>query len=197
MLPRLGKPKNRVARVAIGWLKDKKFSHQNLKPRPLVFAGAGNTFSELVRKYSGDIPPKAMLSEMIRLGMVRKDQRGLVTLVRSDVAQSRRTTTALKAFIPWISFLARASTMHVDRELTSKSDKVELQFSSLPQVLAAMRDLNSRHKAFVNAIEQMGSRTEGSGRYSLDVSVAIAATNPRVSSRTRLGRAKQRARAIK
>jgi hypothetical protein len=165
----------------MGWTADKKFSQDDSRPRRLAFAGSGNTFSVLVRQYSGDIPPKAMLTEMTRLGMVRQDKRGLVTLVRSDVAQSRRTTKALKAVIPWIRFLAGASTTHVECELTSRSDKVELRFSSLPQVFAALRELHGRHSAFVTALEQLGSRINGKGRYALNVSVAIAATNPRVS----------------
>ena len=177
--PHRRKPTNRVARVAMGWTTDKRFSQGHSRPRRLVFTGSGNTFSALVRKYSGDIPPKAMLTEMARLGMLRQDQHGELTLVRSAVAQSPRTTKALKAVIPWIRFLAGASTAQIDSELTSRSDSFELKFSSMPQVFAALRELHARHGVFVSGLEQLGSRMNTQDRYSLKVSVAIAATNPR------------------
>ena len=176
-----GKPTNRVSRVAVGWISDKKFSEKNGGARKLAFAGAGNTFSTLVRQYSGDIPPKAMLTEMVRLGMVRRRAGGLLVLVRSGVVQSRRTTNALKAAIPWIGFLAKESTRQVNNDLTSLFEKFELRFSSLPQVFAVMRELRGRHSAFVKALEQLGSRVDDNGHYSLNVSVAVAATNPSVS----------------
>lgn len=189
-LPLVGRPTNRIARVASGWTTDRKFL-ENRKPRQLAFTGVGNTFSKLVRQYSGDIPPKAMLTEMSRLGMVRKGTRGLLVLVRSDVVQSRRTTNALKAAIPWISFLASASTATPDSELTSRADKIELRFSSLPQVFAAMRELHGRHRAFVAALEQLGNRAPAQSSYSINVSVAVAATNPRVSASRRHLKSKQ------
>jgi hypothetical protein len=175
------RPTTRVARVAMGWSTDKRYSLKLAGPRNLKFAGAGNTFSRLVRQYSGDIPPKAMLKEMSRLGLVRQDKSGCLVLLRSDVAQSRMSTNALKAVIPWVGFLARASTARVNEELTSFFKRIDLRFSSLPQIYAATRELRRRHAAFVTALEQLGQPLGGNGRYALDVSVAIAATNPRVS----------------
>lgn len=181
----LGKPTSRVARVANGWASDKKYLLMNKRPRDLAFAGSQNSFTALVRRYSGDIPPKAMLTEMTRLGMVRQGEHGQVTLVRTNVTQSRRTTTALRAVIPWIGFLARASAAHVNSDLTSHYEKFELKFSSLPQVFAAMRELHGRHNAFVKALEQLGNQVEGEGRYTINLSVAVAATNPRVAASPR------------
>ena len=180
--PAIGRPTNRVARVASGWATDRSFSQKGVGPRHLKFAGAGVTFTDLVKRYSGDIPPKAMLTEMIRLGMTRRNKSGHLVLVRSDVVPSRRTTKALKAAIPMISFLARAITVHSNSELTSRSDKIELKFSSLPQVFAAIRELHGRHRAFVAALEELGSRVDGQSSYAINVSVGVAATNPRASA---------------
>ena len=173
------RPINRLARVASAWASDKKFSQVGVGPRPLDFSGPGNTFTVLARQFSGDIPPKALLTEMIRLGLARRNKHGKLILVRADVVQSRRTTAALRAAIPLISFLARASTAQVDSELTSRTDKVEVKFSSLPQVFAAIRELHGRHRAFVAALESLGSRVSSQSRYAINISVAVAATNPR------------------
>ena len=180
--PPLGKPTSRVVRVANGWATDKRFVLADTRPRDLELAGSGNSFAALVRKYSGDIPPKAMLTEMTRLGLVRIGKRGQVVLVRSEVSHSRRTTDALKAAIPWISFLASASTAQVQADLTSHFKKFELKFSSLPQVFAAMHELRSRHNAFVKALEQLGHQVHGEGGYAINLSVAVAATNPRIKT---------------
>lgn len=184
--PVVGRPKNRIERVASGWANDKKYSQKGDGPRHLEFAGPGNTFTSLVRQYSGDIPPKAMLTEMVRLQMVRMVGRSKLVLVRSDVVQSRRTTDALKAAIPLISFLAKASTTQSGSELTSSSDRIEIKFSSIPQVYAAMRELHGRHRAFVAALEELGNRDDGKSRYAINVSVAVAATKPRISSSRKL-----------
>jgi hypothetical protein len=164
----------------------------------LDFSGPGNTFTALARQFSGDIPPKAILTEMIRLGLARRDRHGKVILVRSDVVQPRRTTAALRAAIPLISFLAKASAAQVDSELTSRTDKVEVKFSSLPQVFAAIRELHGRHRAFVAALGSLGSRVSSQGRYAINISVAVAATNPsapiagrRLSARSRVSKARK------
>jgi hypothetical protein len=196
--PALGKPTSRVARVASGWATDKKYALSNAQPRNLALAGPRNSFAALVRQYSGDIPPKAMLKEMTRLGLVRIDDQGRVVLVRADLTHSRKTTAALRAAIPWISFLARASTTQAQDDLTSHFKTIELNFSSLPQVFAAMHELRSRHGAFVRALEQLGHQVKGTGRYSLNLSVAVAATNPRISTSKRLSvRSKKGAKAKK
>jgi hypothetical protein len=177
------KPTNRVARVAQGWSTDKRFIRPNKSPRQLPFAGPGNTFAVLVRKYSGDIPPKAMLSEMARLGMLQQDEHGQLTLLRSNIAQSPRTTKALRAVVPWIRFLANSSSDRLDQQLDSRSESLELKFESMPQVFAALRTLQDRHKIFVRGLEQLGTAKNLRGRYSIKVSVAIAATSPRATKR--------------
>jgi hypothetical protein len=183
---------SRVARVASGWITDKKFTRKAAGPRHLEFAGPGNSFTALVRRYSGDIPPKALLTEMIRLGIARRSKSGKLVLIRSDVVQSRRTSDALKAAIPLVSFLARANAAQRDSELTARSDKIELKFSSVPQVFAAMRELHDRHRAFVAALKELGGGGDNTDQYAINVSVAIAATNPRISSPRRTLKANNR-----
>lgn len=52
---------NRAIRVVSGWLADRRFTDKQGKPRPLPLDG-DNSFATLVRDYSGDIPPVAMLT---------------------------------------------------------------------------------------------------------------------------------------
>jgi hypothetical protein len=53
---------SRAIRVISGWVNDSQFHDEKGDPAVLPFEGADNSFSALVKKYSGDIPPVAMLS---------------------------------------------------------------------------------------------------------------------------------------
>jgi hypothetical protein len=53
---------SRAIRVISGWVNDSQFHDASGQPATLPFDGAENSFSALVKKYSGDIPPVAMLS---------------------------------------------------------------------------------------------------------------------------------------
>lgn len=61
---------NRAGRVLQGWLEDERYTDEKGEPQLIPFkAGEGRrSFSALVRKYSGDIPPRAILNELIRAG---------------------------------------------------------------------------------------------------------------------------------
>ena len=54
-----GQQYNRVVRVLGGWINDPRFLRADGNPRDLEYEGE-NSFSELVRQYSGDMPVAAM-----------------------------------------------------------------------------------------------------------------------------------------
>ncbi|AOY86743.1 hypothetical protein BKP64_00320 [Marinobacter salinus] len=64
---------NRASRVVSGWVHDFAFQAKDGEPAMLAFDGPGS-FSELVRRYSGDMPPRAVLDELLRVGVVAVDQ---------------------------------------------------------------------------------------------------------------------------
>ena len=59
---------NRAARVIAGWRRDKAFRSTKGGPADLPVTGPGATFQILVKKYSGDMPFRAILDELIRVG---------------------------------------------------------------------------------------------------------------------------------
>jgi hypothetical protein len=61
---------HRAARVIAGWRRDNDFLNPRGKPSVLPVSGPGNTFQELVRRYSGDIPHRAILDELAAEGTV-------------------------------------------------------------------------------------------------------------------------------
>lgn len=71
---------NRAARVLTGWLRDRDFIDGKGHPLPLHLGGKRQSFSMLVKRYSGDIPVRAMLDELVRVGAVKKLKDGRIGL---------------------------------------------------------------------------------------------------------------------
>lgn len=72
---------NRAARVVAGWVRDAEFHDPSGPPKPLSFDEGIASFAHLVRRYSGDVPPRAVLDELLRVGAVERDETGLIRLV--------------------------------------------------------------------------------------------------------------------
>ena len=66
-----GQKYNRAVRVISGWLNDPRFCNAEDLPQPLLMEG-GVSFASLVKDYSGDIPPRAMLDLLAQSGCVEK-----------------------------------------------------------------------------------------------------------------------------
>lgn len=71
---------NRGVRVTGGWRRDPDFLDDAGQPGALPFDGE-NGFTELVRRYSGDLPARAVLDELVRVGNVRQDGKGMISLL--------------------------------------------------------------------------------------------------------------------
>jgi hypothetical protein len=96
-----GTAPNRAARVVAGWVRDAEFHEPGGQPRTLeVDAGAGS-FAELVRRYSGDVPTRAVLDELLRVGTVERDADGRIRLLS-------------RVYIPRASDVAKLAIMGAD-----------------------------------------------------------------------------------
>jgi hypothetical protein len=174
---------NRATRVAFGWCTDKAFLTRSSKPRPLLLSRSKGGFTQLVKKYSGDIPARAILVEMIRLGLVKRHSSGLVSLVKHTPALPRTTIEAIRAIPPWVDLLSDAITTSSTSALTSDTQQIRIHFDSLSEVLAAVRELKSRQRSFVAGLQQLGTRIKEEGAYEISISVAVATAKSLRSAR--------------
>jgi hypothetical protein len=71
----------RTERVMHGWFADARYVDAAGNPRALPMTGPAS-FDELVRKYSGDIPRRAVLDELLAGGMAEVTQSGTVKALR-------------------------------------------------------------------------------------------------------------------
>ncbi|MDH5359121.1 MAG: DUF6502 family protein [Gammaproteobacteria bacterium] len=65
-----GRHYNRAARVISGWISNQKYMSGDNEPAVLAFDGDDISFSNLVKEHSGDIPARAILDELLRVGAV-------------------------------------------------------------------------------------------------------------------------------
>jgi len=71
---------HRASRVITGWVRDPDFGDGKGHPLPLRMEGKRASFTTLVKRYSGDIPVRAMGDELLRVGAVKQLKDGRICL---------------------------------------------------------------------------------------------------------------------
>jgi hypothetical protein len=88
---------NRAARVIGGWVRDPRFTDDKGDPAALPIDSGTNSFTDLVKKYSGDIPARAILDELRNVGAV--EIKGKETVSLKERAYIPRGDQAMKLAI--------------------------------------------------------------------------------------------------
>ena len=73
---------NRAIRVLSAWTRDTDFADEDGAPRVLPLQEGAASFAALVRRYSGDVPVRAVLDELVRVGAVQRREDGRVELLQ-------------------------------------------------------------------------------------------------------------------
>jgi hypothetical protein len=74
---------NRAARVIAAWRREDAYTDNEGKPLSLPLNGEGPSFDGLVRRFSGDMPHRAILDELTNAKAVEKTADGKVRLISS------------------------------------------------------------------------------------------------------------------
>jgi len=72
---------NRAARVIAGWVRDRDFADDAGNPLALRAEEGKDSFTELVKRHSGDVPARAVLDELLRVGAVEHLEDGRIRLL--------------------------------------------------------------------------------------------------------------------
>ncbi len=171
---------NRAVRVISGWLKDPRFINGNGEPRILPFDGGAESFSALVKAYSGDVPPRAILDEMRRAGIVEVDDRQVRLLNRGYIVRKGEVEKFgimgrdVSEFISTIhhNITSAPSDAFFQRKVSYDNIPVELY----PEVRRRISDMAAE---FVSAVDRVISEydrdvnpsVEGTGRKRLGMGV--------------------------
>lgn len=170
--------KNRSSNVALGWISDRDFLDFSGRPRTLLFRGGKSDFAALVKRYSRDIPARAMLVEMRRLGMVIESPPNRLRLIKSIHEVSRLSASAIRAVEPWMTMLGDTVLQSPKANLSAKTTQVDLHFDSIRQVNAVLNDLHKKRAAFVEGLSELGARGKNDSKLSLRVTIALAVARP-------------------
>ncbi len=105
---------NRVARVLAGWHTDPDFLGPYGMPLEIRYEEGGISavnFTTLVRRYSGDMSPRSMLDELIRVGAVVETEPGWLKVLRRvylppkmDKDSYERVGDVVKNFVDTVDF---------------------------------------------------------------------------------------------
>ncbi len=79
---------NRIVRVIAGWQHDEDFLDEDHEPRDLLLEGKKGSFSDLVKRYSGDMPVVAMLNALIDSGNIKIIDNGNIQLTNLNYLPS-------------------------------------------------------------------------------------------------------------
>ena len=72
-----------LAAVLHRWHSEEEFLNSSGHPKTLPFAGERGSFTNLVKRFGGDIPPGAMRTELKRVGAIREENGELSVLKRT------------------------------------------------------------------------------------------------------------------
>lgn len=81
--------RHRATRVLLGWHQDPEFLDRRGLPRELPLRGRKTSFARLVHRYSGDMPTRAMLDELIATRAVVRKSNGLVRVRAKTISNVR------------------------------------------------------------------------------------------------------------
>jgi len=72
---------NQIARVLQGWSQDPEYLGPYGLPLEVPFAGETMSFEDMVRRFAGDTPPRALLEELVRVNAALETDDGYVRLL--------------------------------------------------------------------------------------------------------------------
>ncbi len=88
---------NRAVRVVTGWIQDPDFQTSRGQPSALVYGDPDDSFNLLVKRHGGDVPARAMLDELVRVGTVKLSDT-TVTLLHKGYVPHQSETALLDIF---------------------------------------------------------------------------------------------------
>ncbi len=134
---------NRAARVISGWVNDAEFVDASGEPLRLPIEGSAGSFDALVKRYSGDMPPRAMMDELVRVGTVEFDEDERLVLMSKGYVPKHGEREKLAILGVSASDLLNT----IDHNLVAPDDayfQLSVAYDNLPpSVVEAFRRLSS------------------------------------------------------
>jgi hypothetical protein len=138
-----GERYNRAARVLTGWIRDPDFHAADGTPRALPIEGEPG-FNGLVRRHSGDMPTRAVLDELLRVGAVQQRPDGLYEPVARAYVPQQGTLEKLNILGSDVADLIDTIDHNLQRGGTDPRFQRKVMYHSIDvQALPAFRRLSA------------------------------------------------------
>jgi hypothetical protein len=151
----------RANRVLAGWYVDRRFAARPGVPRTLRVQGSGVTFHALVRRYGGDVTPRAVLDELRRADAIRTLRTGEIVPTRRSVEYGGKSQSALRDAAHKLRLLAETLRHNLDDPASTLFEDVTvsnpLRSDHFP---IAVRQLSNSAKRFLSATTHYLAREE-------------------------------------
>jgi hypothetical protein len=133
-----GEQYNRAARVLTAWTRDPEFVDRRGEPKPLDPQEGGASFAELVRRHSGDVPVRAVLDELLRVGAVKYGEDGRLQLVVRAYVPQRSAVDKLEILGADVSDLIETIDHNIEHGNSDPRFQRKVMYRSVP--VGALQD---------------------------------------------------------
>jgi len=138
-----GERYNRAARVLTGWVRDADFLDQHGEPRALTADGESG-FAALVKRHSGDMPARAVLDELVRVGAVHRREDGRFELLTRAYVPQQSAVDKLRILGADVADLIETIDHNLQHGTSHPRFQRKVMYHSVPvDALPALRKLGA------------------------------------------------------
>ena len=159
---------NRAARVVSAWVQDPAYHDGRGAPASLYFeTDEGPSFCDLVSAHGADVPPRAVLDELERVGAVARRKDGRVHLVSRAYIPTTDEAAKLEILGTDVADLVSSIEHNLDPETTTPFFQRKVAYDNLPaEYLPALRALLA--KKGQSLLEELDADMSGHDRDVVD-----------------------------
>jgi len=145
---------NRAARVIAAWQREGEFLESDGQPKALPIAGEEASFTELVRRYSGDIPVRAIKDELLRVGAVEELPDGRLRLLARAYIPKKSEKDKIHILGTDVAFLISTIDHNLQTQVSEPFFQRKVAYDNLPQEILPQFRLLAAKKA-QNLLEKL------------------------------------------
>jgi hypothetical protein len=170
-----GEHYNRAARVIAGWRRDNDYLDAKGRPVIIPITGNGATFENLVKRFSGDMPHRAVLDELTRLGALKLEPDNRVRLVQDAFTPTADEALKFHILGTDASLLIATIGHNIDPATEKPFFQRKVQYDNLPEeILADFRRMSGQQaQNFLDNMDRylaindrdLNPEIRGTGRY--------------------------------
>lgn len=172
---------NRIVQVISGWLTDKDYVNDRGKPLSILLSGQGATFDELVKRYSGDMPTRAVLDELMRTESVKWIRGNRLKLIKDTYLPQKNDAVMFSILGKDVGSLIATIGHNIDPDTGEPFFQRNVTYNNVPEkFLRNIRKstgkrsnklLNSLDKYLSSRDRDVNSKVKGDGRFEVGVGI--------------------------